>query len=60
MVIAPEHPSRRETQYASSDQGRRGHANIVSKAANKSDMERTEFAKKKTGVFTGSNASESS
>lgn len=53
MVIAPEHPFvRRLTTEAQ----RQAVEAYCQKAASKSDLERTELAKVKTGVFTGSYA----
>ena len=54
MVIAPEHPF-----VAAADDPRRNDPpskTYCAAAARKSDLERTELAKKKTGVFTGSYA----
>ena len=53
MVIAPEHPliEALTTKAQAADV-----QNYVQKAGNKSDLERTELAKDKTGVFTGSYA----
>ncbi len=51
MVLAPEHP------LVDADHDRRAEGtrsrSIKAEAARKSDLERTELAKKKTGVFTG-------
>ena len=53
MVIAPEHPAvdRLATEAQSADV-----KSYCEKAAGKSDLERTELTKTKTGVFTGSYA----
>jgi leucyl-tRNA synthetase len=51
MVIAPEHPLR--DQLTTAEQAAPVSA-YCEKAAAKSDLERTELAKEKTGVFTGS------
>jgi leucyl-tRNA synthetase len=53
MVLAPEHPLTLE--LASPEQKAAVQAYITA-AANKSDLERTELAKDKTGVFTGAYA----
>ena len=53
MVIAPEHPF--VEKLTTSDQAT-AVKEYCDKAANKSDMERTQLAKTKTGVFTGSYA----
>ena len=50
MVLAPEHPL--TLKLASPEQKAAVRA-YVTAAANKSDLERTELAKEKTGVFTG-------
>ncbi len=53
MVVAPEHPLLR--RIATSD--RRAEVNAyVAAASSKSDLERTDLAKEKTGVFTGGHA----
>lgn len=51
MVIAPEHPF--VDRLTTSKQQSAVHA-YVEQAARKSDLDRTELAKEKTGVFTGS------
>ena len=53
MVLAPEHPL--TLKLASPDQKAAVEA-YVAAAGNKSDLERTELAKDKTGVFTGAYA----
>jgi leucyl-tRNA synthetase len=53
MVLAPEHPL--VDRIATSDQ-RAAVQDYKLEAARKSDLERTELAKKKTGVFTGAYA----
>ncbi len=53
MVIAPEHPFVERLTSAAQKQAV---AQYCQTAANKSDLERTELAKSKTGVFTGSYA----
>jgi leucyl-tRNA synthetase len=53
MVIAPEHPF--VERLTTSDQ-KKAVETYCQKAASKSDLERTELAKEKTGVFTGSYA----
>jgi leucyl-tRNA synthetase len=53
MVIAPEHPF---VDRFTTAQQRKAVAAYCSNAASKSDRERTELAKDKTGVFTGSYA----
>ena len=50
MVVAPEHPML--AQLTSREQREAVEA-YVEKARNKSDLERTDLAKEKTGVFTG-------
>ena len=53
MVIAPEHPLRERLTTAE----RKADVDAyVAKAAQKSDLERTDLAKEKSGVFTGSYA----
>jgi leucyl-tRNA synthetase len=53
MVVAPEHPAvERLTQPAQAEAVRR----YCEQAARKSDLDRTDLAKEKTGVFTGSYA----
>ena len=51
MVISPEHPY---VQRFTTDDRRDQVESYCSQAAGKSDLERTELAKDKTGVFTGS------
>ncbi len=53
MVIAPEH---RMVEDLTTAENRKAVAEYVHAAALKSDMDRTELAKEKTGVFTGSYA----
>ena len=53
MVIAPEHPFVEKLTTAEKSDAVKDYCE---QAANKSDMERTELAKSKTGVFTGSYA----
>src|SRR5262249_39715548 len=53
MVLAPEHPL--VDQITTSEQRNTVNA-YKAEAARKSDLERTELAKKKTGVFTGAYA----
>jgi len=53
MVLAPEHPL---TLRLSSPEQKAAVAAYVAAAGNKSDLERTELAKDKTGVFTGAYA----
>jgi len=53
MVIAPEHPL---TAKLATPEQKAAVADYVAAAGNKSDLERTELAKDKTGVFTGSYA----
>lgn len=50
MVIAPEHPLR---ERLTAPEKRAEVEAYVEKARNKSDLERTDLAKEKTGVFTG-------
>lgn len=50
MVIAPEHPLR---ERLTTPERRAAVEAYVEKARNKSDLERTDLAKEKTGVFTG-------
>lgn len=50
MVIAPEHPLR---ERLTTPERRAAVDAYVEKARNKSDLERTDLAKEKTGVFTG-------
>ena len=53
MVLAPEHPL---TLKLASPEQRNAVEAYVAAAGNKSDLERTELAKDKTGVFTGAYA----
>jgi leucyl-tRNA synthetase len=53
MVIAPEHPMVAEL---TTPEQKTGVAAYVDAAAKKSDLERTDLAKTKTGIFTGSYA----
>jgi leucyl-tRNA synthetase len=53
MVLAPEHPLVDEITTAAH---REAVSSYKAEAARKSDLERTELAKKKTGVFTGAYA----
>ncbi|OIO02901.1 MAG: leucine--tRNA ligase [Elusimicrobia bacterium CG1_02_56_21] len=53
MVIAPEHPL---TAKLTTPEQKTAVEAYVAAAANKSDLERTELAKDKTGVFTGAYA----
>jgi len=53
MVLAPEHPLVEEITSAAQRAAVRGY---VEAAARKSDLERTDLAKDKTGVFTGAYA----
>ena len=50
MVIAPEHPQLRKLTTAESQERVQAY---VEAAASKTDLERTELQKKKSGVFTG-------
>ncbi|MEO0795119.1 MAG: leucine--tRNA ligase [Verrucomicrobiota bacterium] len=50
MVVAPEHPLLNEI---TTDEHREAVGDYVDQAKNKSDLERAELAKEKTGVFTG-------
>jgi leucyl-tRNA synthetase len=50
MVLAPEHPL---VERIVTDAQRAGVQNYATRAAQKSDLERTELQKEKTGVFTG-------
>ncbi|MBQ1477214.1 MAG: leucine--tRNA ligase [Erysipelotrichaceae bacterium] len=52
-VLAPEH---KLVEKITSDECREAVEDYVKKAASKSDLERTELAKEKTGVFTGAYA----
>jgi leucyl-tRNA synthetase len=53
MVIAPEHPF---VKRFTTDEQRDAVAKYCEQAASKSDLDRTDLAKDKTGVFTGSYA----
>ncbi|HWB58385.1 MAG TPA: leucine--tRNA ligase [Chthoniobacteraceae bacterium] len=53
MVLAPEHPL---VEALTTDEQWPAVEEYKKKAAGKSDLERTELAKEKTGVFTGSHA----
>ena len=53
MVLAPEHPLVREI---TTPERKKAVEDYISVASTKSDMERTELAKDKTGVFTGAYA----
>jgi len=53
MVIAPEHPF---VDRLTTDEQKAGVKEYCQKATLKSDLDRTELAKEKTGVFTGSYA----
>jgi leucyl-tRNA synthetase len=53
MVIAPEHPI---AQKITTDEQRTLVEDYISEAAKKSDLQRTELEKEKTGVFTGAYA----
>ncbi|HOE09363.1 MAG TPA: leucine--tRNA ligase, partial [Treponemataceae bacterium] len=53
MVIAPEHPM---VKSLTSDAQKKAVEDYIEQAAKKSDLERTDLAKDKTGVFTGSYA----
>jgi len=53
MVLAPEHPL---VPHITSSERRAAVEAYQAEAARKSDLERTELAKKKTGVFTGAHA----
>jgi len=55
MVVAPEHPLLKSGELCSAEQ-KDAVAAYVEAAGRKSDFERTELAKDKTGVFTGSYA----
>jgi leucyl-tRNA synthetase len=50
MVVAPEHPF---VELLTSDSQKAAVKNYVQEAAKKSDLQRTDLAKSKTGVFTG-------
>jgi leucyl-tRNA synthetase len=53
MVLAPEHPL---VQNITTEKQRSAVEQYQAEAGRKSDLERTELAKKKTGVFTGAHA----
>ncbi|MFA6600237.1 MAG: leucine--tRNA ligase [Candidatus Omnitrophota bacterium] len=53
MVLAPEHPL---VAQITTDAQRKEVADYVGRSERKSDLERTDLAKEKTGVFTGSYA----
>jgi leucyl-tRNA synthetase len=53
MVLSPEHPL---VEQITTDKQLEQVRSYVEKAANKSDLERTDLAKEKTGVFSGSYA----
>ncbi|MFA7125418.1 MAG: leucine--tRNA ligase [Sphaerochaetaceae bacterium] len=53
MVVAPEHPL---VKTLTKDAQRKAVETYIEQAARKSDLERTDLAKDKTGVFTGSYA----
>ncbi|MBP3708858.1 MAG: leucine--tRNA ligase [Treponema sp.] len=53
MVVSPEHPL---VDFLATDAQKKAVAAYVAAAAKKSDLERTDLAKDKTGVFTGSYA----
>jgi leucyl-tRNA synthetase len=53
LVLSPEHPL---VEYLTSEEQRDAVKAYQAAAARKSDFERTELAKKKTGVFTGATA----
>ena len=53
MVIAPEHPL---VDQLTTDAHRTQVNAYIAQAANKSDLDRTDLAKEKTGIFTGSYA----
>ncbi|MCB1045121.1 MAG: leucine--tRNA ligase [Acidobacteria bacterium] len=53
MVLAPEHPL---VQTLTTNAQRESVQQYIDQAATKSDLERTELAKEKTGVFTGAYA----
>ena len=54
MVIAPEHPF--VDRLTTPEQSERRAGLLSSRPARKSDLDRTDLAKEKTGVFTGSHA----
>ncbi len=51
MVISPEHPL---VERLTTDENRSAVAGYLDEVAHKSDLERTDLAKEKTGVFSGS------
>jgi leucyl-tRNA synthetase len=53
MVVAPEHPL---VEKLTGDDQREDVENYIHQASHKSDLERTDLAKDKTGVFSGSHA----
>ena len=53
MVVAPEHPL---VEKLTGDDQREEVENYIHQASHKSDLERTDLAKDKTGVFSGSHA----
>ena len=53
MVVSPEHPL---VETITTDEQREAVADYVDSAAKKSDLERTDLAKQKTGVFSGTYA----
>lgn len=53
MVLAPEHPL---VRHIVTEEQRAAVEQYIAEAAKKSDLERTDLAKKKTGVFTGAYA----
>jgi leucyl-tRNA synthetase len=53
MVVAPEHPL---VEKLTGDDQRKEVENYIHQASHKSDLERTDLAKDKTGVFSGSHA----
>ena len=53
MVIAPEHPM---VKKLTTEEQKQAVENYIEQASKKSDLERTDLAKDKTGVFTGSYA----
>ncbi len=50
MVIAPEHPL---TGIITTDEKKKAVNDYIKAASLKSDLDRTDLAKEKTGVFTG-------
>ena len=53
MVLSPEHTL---VQKITTDEHRPAVESYIEKASHKSDLERTDLAKDKTGVFTGAYA----